>query len=628
MLNTKMNLGSLFKRAKQLVPVLAIAGLSVTAAQAQSIIFDDFNVGLGRFGSAINASGTTIGLNAAESSNTRQTSPGVLEGAGMQRLVLTTNGTATVRLRHLSGGAAPANNASFTTTAEVDGRIGYYVKTTEAGWTTQINLDGPGNTAAEMRGSSPTAIPADGNWHLIEWDLDANVWGSVPGIVTHATGALPNGTYTIDSIYFMHTAAAGVPTTSTIYVDFVAKSASGSISALLPASQPCLNTPGVTVPYEGPIVAGQTEVKVTGVSASATSIKVYANSVLIGTKNSGIVAGTNFVTTSALVKGAVLSATQTVSGQEGCVVSVGPVVGGGPNSSLKFTLNVRENDTLTGPIGANSTATGPIKFLGADGLVAGGGTATATGAPNKGRVLQPTAAWQTISFTNGVDLAYQWAPSAAAASQVNGAFGILESLAITINDVTETGPYEIYIDEIKNGDTVIENFESYDVGAVGRMFAAPAASGTTSANLLTSPNVSEVSSVNAFEGTKALRVSWQFNTNNPTKWIRLTTASSAGVTSRANPQIDLSQPISFKILVLPAGQSTLLGPVISGVTGAGTSNVTVTWSAVNGTTYRLQYKNSLNDASWTDLPPVVASGSTASATDTTAGGNARFYRVV
>ncbi len=68
-------------------------------------------------------------------------------------------------------------------------------------------------------------------------------------------------------------------------------------------------------------------------------------------------------------------------------------------------------------------------------------------------------------------------------------------------------------------------------------------------------------------------------------------------------------------------------PVISSITGAGTSSVTVTWSAMNGVTYLLQYKTDLNTVTWTDLDPVVASGSSASSTDTTATSDERFYRV-
>lgn len=41
-------------------------------------------------------------------------------------------------------------------------------------------------------------------------------------------------------------------------------------------------------------------------------------------------------------------------------------------------------------------------------------------------------------------------------------------------------------------------------------------------------------------------------------------------------------------------------PVILPLTGAGTANVVITWSAVSNVTYRVQYKSDLNSA-WVDL---------------------------
>jgi hypothetical protein len=58
------------------------------------------------------------------------------------------------------------------------------------------------------------------------------------------------------------------------------------------------------------------------------------------------------------------------------------------------------------------------------------------------------------------------------------------------------------------------------------------------------------------------------------------------------------------------------------------NTVNITWSAVAGHIYRLQSKNNLNDASWTDvLPEVTASGSTATTTDSSGVVARRFYRV-
>jgi len=70
-------------------------------------------------------------------------------------------------------------------------------------------------------------------------------------------------------------------------------------------------------------------------------------------------------------------------------------------------------------------------------------------------------------------------------------------------------------------------------------------------------------------------------------------------------------------------------PVIESVSVSG-ETVTIVWSAIDGKTYRVQYKDSLDAVTWTDLPPpdVIASGPTASATDSINSAEQRFYRVL
>lgn len=58
-------------------------------------------------------------------------------------------------------------------------------------------------------------------------------------------------------------------------------------------------------------------------------------------------------------------------------------------------------------------------------------------------------------------------------------------------------------------------------------------------------------------------------------------------------------------------------------------SVTITWNnTFDGHAYQLYYKNRLTDATWTLLGTVTATDATASYTDTTATGAARFYQVV
>jgi hypothetical protein len=68
---------------------------------------------------------------------------------------------------------------------------------------------------------------------------------------------------------------------------------------------------------------------------------------------------------------------------------------------------------------------------------------------------------------------------------------------------------------------------------------------------------------------------------------------------------------------------------LSIVSSPGDANVTITWTAVSSTVYRVQYKANLNSTLWIDLAPeVVATGSTASYTDHPAGAPQRYYRVL
>ncbi len=55
----------------------------------------------------------------------------------------------------------------------------------------------------------------------------------------------------------------------------------------------------------------------------------------------------------------------------------------------------------------------------------------------------------------------------------------------------------------------------------------------------------------------------------------------------------------------------------------------VGWSSVSGKTYRLQFKNSLSDSGWNDVPgDVLASSTNSTKIDTTTAGKSfRFYRV-
>ena len=74
---------------------------------------------------------------------------------------------------------------------------------------------------------------------------------------------------------------------------------------------------------------------------------------------------------------------------------------------------------------------------------------------------------------------------------------------------------------------------------------------------------------------------------------------------------------------------TVLGPPVFQVPSRTNQSIQLTWSAIPGRSYQLQYKSNLNAPTWTTLGgSLTASGNTLSALDPLAANSQRFYRVV
>jgi hypothetical protein len=352
----------------------------------------------------------------------------------------------------------------------------------------------------------------------------------------------------------------------------------------------CTDVPVVGV--TGPLASNLTSVVVTGVSNAATKITVYQDSgagmVPIGSKTSDIVGGNNSVAVSGLVKGAQVAATQTLNGQEGCVPAAGALVGGGANPSIRVALSVRENTTLTGPVGAAGSGS-IVSFLGASTLLTGG-------APEQGVVLQPSTEWQTVSFTNGVDSFITWAGTDTTPGTWDGPFGALDGLAIACEG--DNGPFEIYFDDFSNGTNgVFQDFESQPANAVAYAFSQPSYSGS-SVGLMAAPNDSRVVNTAAASGTKSLRLQFQFTSTAVRNWLRFVTSGNSG--APANPQLDVNEPVSFKVLLLPPG-TTPIPPAAPTLTATILDGQTVlNWTGV----HRLQAASAVS-GTYTNVPSVT-----------------------
>jgi hypothetical protein len=106
-----------------------------------------------------------------------------------------------------------------------------------------------------------------------------------------------------------------------------------------------------------------------------------------------------------------------------------------------------------------------------------------------------------------------------------------------------------------------------------------------------------------------------------------TTAASVGTTNTITVRVtqttspNLSDVKSFTVVVVPPPMLQPLA-IVNG-------SAQLTWNAIAGQRYRIQYKPSLAAADWTDLAPdVTASDSTISVTDSSGLSSQGYYRIV
>jgi hypothetical protein len=331
---------------------------------------------------------------------------------------------------------------------------------------------------------------------------------------------------------------------------------------------PCSGVAG-DVEVAGPLAANQTFVSVEGVDPAATNVTVYADGFEIGQLSSGIVAGLNVVTTTPLAELSEIKAIQYVHGCSSPIPGSGPKVGPGANPPVKAFLSLWKSTNFQGPIGASSSGAVTNYILKGEALTSG-----SQSAPLGGAYLSPDVCWQTVTFDHSMDAAIF--PNSGLDATLNpDPFCALEALVFAID--TATGPFEIYVDQIKNGDVVIEDFEGVAAGTTNR-FVAPNLTGTPSpaATYLADYNSALVSSENSFGGTNALRIQWQWANNSPVRWARILANATP---EKRYPQLDVSKPITIRYLVLPVGEgsSKLHLPIVP-VNQTKTTNETVTFS--------------------------------------------------
>jgi hypothetical protein len=423
----KLSITAFSAKASLLLPGLLFAGLGASPALADVVIVESRSGGM-------NFSSYSEGTGNWQNSSVKSSAPGTTSGIGS-------------RFETADGGF-------FRVTPTLANAGGTYL--VEVTHPTSSNI--PTDLQAGVSATGGTGLPTSTTAFN---QSNPNVWRTVGTIVLDAGVNQPTITFT--------KLAGSSGTGQRFYADAV---------RFTDLSEPCLAVPQIAT-VNGPLAAGQTYVLVPTVGTTNTNVTVYADGVAIGM--TGVITSSVVrVPTEPLVKGQIITATQTSSnGVESCKLTTGAKVGGGANPRLRLSLSIRQDQTATGPIGANGgTASTVIKFLAATNTF-GGGFALA---PVGGKVVQPDACWQTVTFLRGedpnnpTDRSYRWSGTDATHNLL-GDFGVLESVALAIDDLTDTGPYQIYIDNLGNGETMIQDFESATNGQTSVLFTQPSCLG-------------------------------------------------------------------------------------------------------------------------------------------------------
>ena len=412
---------------------------------------------------------------------------------------------------------------------------------------------------------------------------------------------------------------------------------------------PCQGAGPCTI--QGPVSTNQATVTVLGVTnASDQYVMVYQKNSsgtesLIGYLDSNIVVGANAVpvTWDATSLGAQIIATQTTpGGQEGCHSYSGAyVVGGGPNPHIRVSLNCRTSpgNLNSGPVGANSDGTGTPGLF----FMPGPLSASPQAPQSAGIIVNPSTNWQTIVIDpRTVQKGWVWSGTgsgAALAGAANvGSWAGWESLIFNMDDLTDTGPSDIYLDNFYSGADPATppcnqplgwGFETNLVGDT-QIFLHPAYSGYPGSGEFEGPDSALVSNLQSAGGTNANRVQFQFSSASVNNWVRL--LADGGYFTY--PQIKMDAPFQFDILLLPKGatQGYAVGnapPLADQTNCPGTSfNVTATVTApLNPTTGLPLVRN--YTYSWTKSGSGTVLSTTSSYTKaTTVAADAGTYSVV
>jgi hypothetical protein len=237
-------------------------------------------------------------------------------------------------------------------------------------------------------------------------------------------------------------------------------------------------------------------------------------------------------------------------------------------AELRFSLGVRETNNAAGTaLGSNGGSTGTIEFVGRQNDGVADLDVTLVPADN---------AWHKVTFDLNAG-PFRGFTGDGVVSSTTG-LGVLEDLRIA-NTVDGFKRYRVYIDAVVNtvngNATLLTDFDSNAAGAEV-MFQDARFSGSTSANLQTTPNTNGVSSDFAVSGSNSYKLEFEFVNDNATgvgsagTWARVTSSST---TNLPNPVIGVpggstnTSTVSMQIRVVAVPEPATCGLASLGALG-------------------------------------------------------------
>jgi hypothetical protein len=111
--------------------------------------------------------------------------------------------------------------------------------------------------------------------------------------------------------------------------------------------------------------------------------------------------------------------------------------------------------------------------------------------------------------------------------------------------------------------------------------------------------------------------------------LTVTPKSSTNLVGAETVSLTLAANAAYTVGSSNIASITIAGNSVPSTVSKSGGNMRITWASTAGKTYRVAYKNSLADASWTNLSPTVtATGTSASFIDATTGASKQRYYIV